>query len=349
MLSLREAVSAMGMPEQFSLRAHLRSWPPSLAELIRIAGLPPPDLRDMRFKKIHGHEADDAQGVVNGGGETWFLASKDHVKRFRIAGPDPADPEIITETASVNIAGLREGTDIAAEELDHIGDLGFGHNLLFVPVRNVTKTGHVLFATNIDFTVIGYARLADDTGDSWCAVNPWNGLLYLPHSADHTHWLAFDVSSFVERLADQASWGNALTIERNGERDFHLSTLDGKDPTLDGTQGIAFSTTGTVYVTRTDFGFLPGGAPFTNFIHVFSSLTGRRFSDGITGVLGDDSVIGGTIAGIREIDFGGIGDEIEGLTFHPSGTIYLAVAEHDPLGDDDYELYAVNGSADRPL
>jgi hypothetical protein len=36
------------------------------------------DLRDLRFKKIHGHEADDAQGVVNGGGKT-VLVGKDHV------------------------------------------------------------------------------------------------------------------------------------------------------------------------------------------------------------------------------------------------------------------------------
>jgi hypothetical protein len=59
--------------------------------------------------------------------------------------------------------------------------------------------------------------------------------------------LAFDVSSFV--TARRSGVGRCVDDERSDERDFHLSTLDGRTP-LDGTQGIAFSTTGTVYVTH---------------------------------------------------------------------------------------------------
>ena len=59
---------------------------------------------------------------------------------------------------------------------------------------------------------------------------------------------------------------------------------------------------------------------------MYSALTGRRFGDG------------------REWDFAGSGDEIEGIAVHPSGVLYVVVADNNtelpPISQDDFDLYA---------
>ena len=65
--------------------------------------------------------------------------------------------------------------------------------------------------------------------------------------------------------------------------------------------------------------------------------------------LGPVSNVAPVSAGIRYINFDGVGDEIEGVGFHPAGVMYLTVADHDPTGSDDYELYAFSSEGDRPL
>jgi hypothetical protein len=83
-------------------------------------------------------------------------------------------------------------------------------------------------------------------------------------------------------------------------------------------QGVAFSVNGRVYVTRS-----LGDGPWNNLIYVYSALTGRRFGEG------------------REWDFPGSGDEIEGIAIHPSGVLYVAVADNDneTFDTDDFDLY----------
>lgn len=345
MLSLRETIRKLELPEAFSLHTHLRTWPPRLAELIRIVNLPPPDLRALRWRKIHSYPADDAQGVVHGRGSSWFTSSKSQMKSFRITGADSIHPESITELRSIELEDLIGQTDVTSEDLkvDHIGALAFAHDLVFIPVKHPSSQRHFLLATDADFNVVGYNRLSPETRDAWCAFNDWNGLLYMPHATDRSRWLAFDISAFVERLSDPGAWGRAVAIEPRSDRDFHLLRADGGVADLEVSQGVAFSSTGTVYVTRS-----PGQFIFDNFIEVFSSLTGRRFSDSVTGVP-EELLNDPAIAGIRKINFPGIGDEIEGPAFHPSGVMYVTVAEHDEPASDDHELYVFRSEGDRPL
>ena len=350
MLSLREALRKLDLPENFSLRTHLRSWPPSLAELIRIMNLPPPDLRELHWRKILGYTADDAQGVVHGGGSTWFMSSKSEIRRFEIPGTDPAHPEAIAEMRRIQLQELIAQTDLTGADLvvDHIGDLAFGHGLLFIPVQQVdhdSSAPHFVLVTDENFNMVGYNRLSAETRPAWCAFNVWNGLLYMSHNEDHSRWLAFDVSGFVERVGDRAAWGSAVTMNLRSERDFHLLRSDGGTASLKSTQGIAFSSTGTVYATR-----YVGSQPWDNFVEVFSSLTGRRFSDAVTPVRSvNPPVVSPVYAGIRYINFDGWRDEIEGVGFHPSGVMYLTVADHDLFDGDDYHLYAFSSEGDRPL
>ena len=57
-------------------------------------------------------------------------------------------------------------------------------------------------------------------------------------------------------------------------------------------------------------------------MHIYSALTGTR------------------LAVSPELDFPATWDEIEGLTIHPSGIMYVAVADIDYPSKDEFELYA---------
>jgi hypothetical protein len=342
MSSLREALRKLDLPQDFSLHTHLHSWPPSLAELIRIMNLPAPDLRQLHWHKIHGYTSDDAQGVVNAADSTWFLSSKSELRRFEITGADPNNPAQIVQTGRIQLQQLIAQTDLTGNDLlvDHMGDLAFGRNLLFIPLQqNANELSGPKFVLGVDrsFRVVGYNRLAAEARPSWCAFNDWNGLLYMSHRDDDTRWPAFDVSGFVQRVGDETAWGREVIMNRRSERDFHLRRADGVAAHLKQTQGIAFSPFGAVYATRYN-----GSGPWDNFVEAFSSLTGKRFSDAQTPVFnGSTYVVSPVPAGIRFINFSGVADEIEGVGFHPSGRVmYLTVADHDLVGGDDYELYA---------
>src|SRR4029450_4748947 len=113
-------------------------------------------------------------------------------------------------------------TDLDEEDrdVDHIGAPAFAHDLLFVPLRHRSAGGHLLVATDAAFPGVGSNHLPLDVRDAWCAFNDWNGLLYMSHTIDRSRWLAFDISAFVERLHDRASFGRAVVLQRRSDRDF---------------------------------------------------------------------------------------------------------------------------------
>jgi hypothetical protein len=337
MLSLREALRHLALPDEFSVRTHLRSWPPGLRELIRVANLPPPDLEHLSHRRILKYESDDAQGVAHGLGGRWFMSSKEEIRSFRIEGVDAAQPDSIEQIHSVDLASLFAETDLPDEDrkVNHIGGVAFAHGLLFVPVQHASSPHHYLLATDEGLHVVGYHRLSPPAGEAWCAFHQWTGLLYLPDVDDHSRWMAFDPSAFVERISDRPAWGTAVGLEPRSDRDYHLENFSGGPAAIAHTQGVAFTPTGTVYLTRYDPDW-PSNSTWDNYLQVFSSLTGRRFSDGG--------------AGIRRMNFSGWRDEIEGVAFHPDGVLYLTVAEHDVWpASDDYDLYAFSSDGARPL
>ena len=111
--------------------------------------------------------------------------------------------------------------------------------------------------------------------------------------------------------------GDSVAVTRRPDDDIQLTTPTGvKDE--EGIQGLAFSTNGRIYVTRS-----LGEGPWNNLIYVYNALTGQRFGEG------------------REWDFSGSNDEIEGISVHPSGVLYVAVADNDTeaIDTDDFDLY----------
>jgi hypothetical protein len=87
-------------------------------------------------------------------------------------------------------------------------------------------------------------------------------------------------------------------------------------------EGAVFSPNGWLYVTRwTSHDVIGIKAGFNNYVEVYDAMTGVRL-------------------GRRYYNFTGAYDEIEGLTLHPSGSIYVAVCDNDVWNDDEFEVHA---------
>jgi hypothetical protein len=320
MASLRSALQGIGVSAQGGLRDALESHPQSLRELIRVATLKRPSLTDLEPDDPHTFESfelEDPQGIVHGGGTLWFLSSQFTIRRCRIEGDDPFQPGRVVHGASRHIDELLDEAGLPPE-YDHLGDLSFKGSVVYVPLRRADDDApHVIVGVSTQLQVVGWDELSSTTAESVCGFSPWNGLLYLPARDNSGRLEAYDTRGFDERLGQPSQWGRRLSVGRRQLADIQLRTPDGaKDP--GGMQGVAFSANGRIYITRS-----LGDGPWNNLIYVYSALTGRRFGDG------------------REWDFPGRSDEIEGLEVHPSGVLYVIVADNDPewIDTDDFDMY----------
>jgi hypothetical protein len=88
-----------------------------------------------------------------------------------------------------------------AADFDHIGGLGDADRVVYAPISHESKRPpHLLLGLASDLRVVGYAVLESITGESACAVNPWNGLLYLPSTDEWGRLEAYDISAFGDRF-----------------------------------------------------------------------------------------------------------------------------------------------------
>lgn len=321
MASLRTALARIGVDAAGGLRAALQAHPPGLHELIRVATLPGVNLADVEPDDPHTFESfelEDPQGIAHGGGSLWFLSSQFTVRRCRIEGSDPFRPANVAHGARRHLDELLAESGLPAK-YDHLGDLGFKNHILYAPVRCSDGPPHLLLGLSETLQVVGWTDLSTATGESACAVNPWTGLLHLPAADNSGRLHAYDITAFEERLGTPSAWGRRLSAVRRADADIELRTPAGISD-RGGLQGVAFSPNGRIYVTRS-----LGEGPWNNLLYVYSALTGRRFGTG------------------REWDFNGSGDEIEGIAVHPSGVLYIVVADNDPewLDTDDFDLYAL--------
>jgi hypothetical protein len=170
-------------------------------------------------------------------------------------------------------------------------------------------------STNLE--VVGWSLLEEGTGESTCAVSPWNRLLYVPTAEATGGLVAYDTAAFDERLDRPQDWGRPVQLTRREDADIQLKTPQGTRHLL-GMQGLAFSANGRIYVVRS-FDSIFG--TYSNHMYIYSALSGR--------LLGDS----------RKVDFPGSRDEIEGIEVHPEGALYVAVNDND-VDSDDFDLYA---------
>ena len=317
MQSLRLSLAKLGMKPPFSVRSNLQTYPESLSELMKIMNLPNPDFAKLQYKRIFDFTEENAQGVTYSYEDNWMLSSEGNIFKYKIEGANLYVPTNVTRLKAASLQNLLKLTAMDETEFNHIGDIDYYNGLVFAPIKCTSGDAHVVLALSGDLELVGYSRLAMSTGDSWCTVNPWTRQLWMPNRQS-THYLdVYDVSDFYTLLQRRGQWGAAAQAKLLSNRRFSFFKEDGTPDYVESIQGIAFSRNGRLYVARYN-----GDGPWENYMHIFNALTGTR------------------IAVSPEYNFPGTYDEIEGLSIHPSGIIYVAVADNDIIGDDEFELYA---------
>jgi hypothetical protein len=325
MESLVKSLAKVEKKPPFSLRKGFQSHPSSLREMMRIMNLPNPDIETLEYRMVFDFSEDNSQGIAYADGNTWFLSSEYIISQFVINGADLYNPTDWGCTKEVNLSNLIEATNLNPAEFNHIGAIDYFEGLLFAPIKCTTNEGHILLGLSKDLEVVGYSRLPTTASDSFCAINPWNRLLYMGIDSRTDCLQMYDVSRFYDIWRSRRNWGQSIPINLLNQ-EFHLFLKDGVTPRMrmagEDIQGIAFSNNGRLYVTSwTPKTFLFGYVvAWHNYLHIYNTLTGA-------------------LLGIKEYDFPGSSMEIEGLSIHPSGIIYVAVCDNDP-NTDEFEIHA---------
>jgi len=323
MQSLVESLLKLGMKPPFSFQSSLQTHPSSLSELMRIMNLPNPDFGMLKHEWVFQFSKNMPQGVAYGYDETWFLSCRYHVFKYRITtnnrplwGQPPLKGDRLK---TYTLAKLLHSTALDGADYDHIGDLDYHEGVVFAPIRCKSGDAHVVLALSRDLEVIGYSRLAMSSSDGFCTINPWTGELWLPTRPSSMQNLdVYDVSRFYALLHPQmrSQWGAEVSM--NLPKRFSLYNSDRTPTSIRDIQGIAFSRNGRLCVT--EWNEITLG--YSNYIHIFNALTGTRIADS------------------PEYNFPGDWDEIEGVTIHPSGVMYVAVFDYEKWRTDRFKLYA---------
>jgi hypothetical protein len=324
MKSLKSSLQRIKKDPPVRVPSCFQIHPGSLKELVKILNLSSPSLRSLKKRRVTNFEENNAQGVTYAYGDTWFLSSEYKIFKYQVKGNDLYRPSKVSCEKKRSLSLLIEKTDLDKKNYDHIGDIDYSNGLLFAPIRS--KRGgvpHILLALTENFEVVGYAHLTHDTNDAWCAVNPWNNLLYMPIQSRADCICMYDISEFYKVYHSHQTgnsprlWGRAISIKKLDSK-FHFLKSDGitsdQSPSI---QGIAFSKNGRLYIARYN-----GNGPWYNYLKVYNALTGQLLSTS------------------PEYDFPDYWDEIEGISIHPSGIIYVAVAINQNIWTDRFQIYA---------
>ncbi|MBE9569243.1 MAG: hypothetical protein IMF11_01335 [Proteobacteria bacterium] len=316
MKSLRNSLAKVGIKPPFSVPSGFQTHPKRLKEMIRIMNLPEPDINALQHRKVCDFAENDAQGLTYAYGNIWFLSSTENIFKYSIEGTDLYNPDKVCRLKKKSLSDLNRETDLD-KQFCHCSDIDYFDGLTFVIVRyGGDDPPYLLLALSENLEVVGYSWLSPETGDSWCAISPWNGLLYTPSDQNAHLLIPYDVSEFYKVLPYPHKWGKRVNINLK-EKGFILRKEDGSlDDEVNSHQGIAFSQNGRLYITRYN-----GNGPWYNYIHIYNALTGVRL--GVS----------------EEYDFPDFWDEIEGISIHPTGIIYIAVAINQNIFTDRFQIY----------
>lgn len=279
--------------------------------------LPKPKLDRFDYRKVLDFPEEKAQGVTFGTGNILFLSSKSTVFRLSMSGRDLYDNPGFQFEKKVTLSDLSRIVGLNPRDYDHIGDIDFFDGLIFVPVRNRARDNNLLFVLSPELELTGFAQLPGFTGDGFCAVHPRSGNLLMEHKRESRYLISFDISQFYRMSKRPGDWGFRADVSAAGKFWFHDRSGEMFE-TVNSIQGIAFSPNGRLYVTRYN-----GRGPWLNYIDVYN---------GGSGLLLDRTG--------NNIDFPGYYDEIEGISVHGSGIIYIAVALHNNFEPDRFQIYA---------
>ena len=234
MISMRHALaqSGLGTTRPFSVLRDLKMRPQSGSLRTILRSLAWPRLEEwVKHEKEYANKVwtEECQGVAVTGGDWYFTSNNDDAPGVhRVSLPD---------------GKRRSWKRIPRATAGHVGALDVYDGLLYVALEEPPRVA--IFDRAL--TPRGGFPVDPPTGDlPWCAVCPWNGLLYTSGFDAPSHLLAFDRFSGARRLTDDIP----LPVRVNR------------------VQGGCFSLNGKVYLSSDDKGGQPG-------IYVFSLANGR--------------------------------------------------------------------------
>lgn len=318
MKSLKQSLSKVGIQPPFTIPGGFHTCPPSILKLVRILNLPTPELDNLDHKMVHDFSEENPQGIAYAYGDVWFLSAEKNLFKYSIKGPDFFKPTVrrLRKKGLSTIIGESD-INTTGHNFDHIGGIGWCDGLLFASIRDGgNKKAHIVLGLSRNLDVVGYSWLAKGTADAWCAVNPWNRLLYMSTEESARYFIIYDISEYFRVLTQPDKWGRQVSMPLT-QKKFLLYKNNGEPDEATSVQGTVFSPNGRLYVAW----YVEHPTYWTSHLRVYNALTGVRLDD-------------------KTYDFSGVGDEIEGLTVHPSGYIYVAVADNDWPSTDEFELHA---------
>ncbi len=259
MISYREALSHIGEPGPDGVIPAFRDGyataPASLSEAIVAMADPRPAEWSLPVEEhIDAFWTENCQGVAVGGGH-WFFPSNG--SWFGVGD--------VTPRAIFKFSGSQQVGQFVVhdDDADHLGDVDYSGGQVFAALEGSPKSqyGSAVLSVDETFTFSQVLPLLGENGGAppqggempWCAINPWNGLLYSSPFGD-THAVK---TVFAYRPADDG-WRNAPA------ENIHLR---GHHPTR--VQGGAFSPRGHLYLTSDAY-----VDDVNKGVHVFSGLNG---------------------------------------------------------------------------
>lgn len=316
-----------------------------------------PNVSNLHHRKVHHFDEPNAQGITYAHGDVWFLSSEKALFEYkgRYGNIMHVGKRSGKELTFADLNRYFSGTRIKfdSNHYNHIGDIDYYKGLLFLPIEYKDKRlMPLIIALSTSFELVAYALLPGqrakvgregaipvpgvapvrysesfyDKSAPWCAVNPHNGLLYTAASGKVTYLNAWDVSEFYSVFSHRDQWGKRVNITRLKDQRIDLRKTNGRPDEVDSIQGVVFSPDdNSLYLARyRSKEYLFFFTRWHNYIYAYNARTGKR------------------IARSKEFDFEGVGDEIEGITIHPSGAIFVAVAINKGIDDssDIFEIHA---------
>jgi hypothetical protein len=237
-----------------ALRSGFATAPSSLRAAMAAMEDPRPALWTMPHEENVGEDwTQNCQGVARGGGH-WYFSSNGSFFGSELDGT----PRAIFKLKGGDVVATMPVTD---DDANHLGALNFHEGQLFAALESSPHSPHgsAVMSVHKDLTFSQFLPLLAEDGRAppqgnsmpWCAIHPWNGLLYSSRFDDvhvvHAYGPADDGCRHVpsEDIALHAS------------------------PALDRVQGGCFSSNGHLYLASDVLVDSDHKA-----IHVFSALNG---------------------------------------------------------------------------
>jgi hypothetical protein len=326
-----------------------QTYPNSLIDLIRILNLPEPDFNGWKEQCVYSFSENKAQGMVFAHDDVWFLSSKDTIFRLSVEGSDLYQPTGVHRLAEKPRVDLVGEADLDRDDYVHIGGLGYLDGLVFVPIESKDHDADwLLLGIDEELCVVGHSRMPHEMKDAFVSVNPWNKRLYVCSREKTNRLYAYNVSKFLDKLKAGEHGANVDPSPDEGS-DILLFKDGSPDLIQHIPQGVSFSEDGYIFLSwwlcATKVEDIVDMSPwhwldpawwaivaltdveeqcveFANHIRVYNALTGVFLYE-------------------TACDFEGtVIPEIEGLSVHPSGVLYVAVSDHVAPDQGEFKIHA---------